>query len=634
MSQKRALGQEKAQKVGPRRQERRGGFKIPKNPLIPFVHQTQGKPLAMKEFAPFSQKGNANLEPAAIGPTNVLDVVQTTRQTNAPASKNEPSWTKSFSDIRIDIENHPTHSPINVHNLLEELVNYDNTEVAHELAHGFTEGFRLGFLGPREPRSSKNLQSIHANEDVAQQKINTEISLGRISGPHEHVPLANFTSSPIGLVPKKDAGKFRLIHHLSWPEGKSINDSIDPEKCTVKYARFDNAVKLVQQAGKQCEMAKSDISSAFRLLPVHPDDYELIGFTFKGQYYFDKAMPMGCSVSCSTWEKFGTFLEWLVRRYSPAGTLLHYIDDFLFVGQKGTTECMTLMDKFHEVCQCLGVPIAPEKTEGPTTELVFLGLKLNSRDQTVTIPKDKLIKLRSSLQTMLGRKKCTLKEIQSLIGSLNFACRAIAPGRAFLRRLIGSIKNLTKPHFRMRVTQDMKADMAMWLEFLENHNGVSLFKDAQWFSNADLELFTDSAASIGLGIYLNGKWAQAKWGNNFTQECSNNNITFLEYFPILVSLHIFRQEMSNKKVIFHCDNAAVVEIINSQTSKCPRVMDLVRPFVLKCLQLNTVVRAKHIQGIHNTIADSISRFDMQQFRALAPEAEAEPIPIPPQLWRL
>lgn len=117
-------------------------------------------------------------------------------------------------------------------------------------------------------------------------------------------------------------------------------------------------------------------------------------------------------------------------------------------------------------------------------------------------------------------------------------------------------------------------------------------------------------------------------------KCKGNNITFLEYFPILAAVHMFEDQLANKKVIFHCDNAAVVEIINCQTSKCPRVMDLVRPFVLKCLQINVLIRAQHIKGVNNTIADALSRFDMQLFRELAPGATPQPLEIPQHLWQL
>ena len=78
---------------------------------------------------------------------------------------------------------------------------------------------------------------------------------------------------------------------------------------------------------------------------------------------------------------------------------------------------------------------------------------------------------------------------------------------------------------------------------------MSVFRDQKWLSNEDLELFTDAAASIGIVIYMNGKWAQAKWGTHFPNETSGNNITFLEYFPILVALHIFGDNTKKEKSI-------------------------------------------------------------------------------------
>jgi hypothetical protein len=129
----------------------------------------------------------------------------------------------------------------------------------------------------------------------------------------------------------------------------------------------------VQQAGHECELAKCDIKSAFRLLTIHPDDYELVGFSFNDKYYFDKAMPMGCSVSCSTWVKFSTFIQWLVQREAQKGLITHFLDDYLFVGKRGSKDCHILLETFHTVCQHMGVLIAHEKMEGPITKLYFWG---------------------------------------------------------------------------------------------------------------------------------------------------------------------------------------------------------------------------------------------------------------------
>ena len=79
-------------------------------------------------------------------------------------------------------------------------------------------------------------------------KIEGEVEKGRVAGPFDNIPFPNLRCSPIGLVPKKNPGEFRLIHHLSWPEGNSVNHHIDPTMASVKYASFDDAIKLIQSA--------------------------------------------------------------------------------------------------------------------------------------------------------------------------------------------------------------------------------------------------------------------------------------------------------------------------------------------------------------------------------------------------
>ena len=87
---------------------------------------------------------------------------------------------------------------------------------------------------------------------------------------------------------------------------------------------------------------------------------------------------------------------------------MHYLDDTLFVGKDGTGDCLSLMDTFHDMCLGLGVPIAPEKTEGPTKSLVFLGLRIDSVAQTVTIPREKLMVIREKIKTVMQMKKVSL----------------------------------------------------------------------------------------------------------------------------------------------------------------------------------------------------------------------------------
>ena len=84
----------------------------------------------------------------------------------------------------------------------------------------------------------------------------------------------------------------------------------------------------------------------------------------------------------------------------------------------------------------MGVPLAADKSVGPVTKLVYLGLEIDSIRQCVSIPPEKLLAIRQKVYEALEASKLTLKELQSLIGSLSFVCRAVTPGRPFLRRLI------------------------------------------------------------------------------------------------------------------------------------------------------------------------------------------------------
>ena len=80
--------------------------------------------------------------------------------------------------------------------------------------------------------------------------------------------------------------------------------------------------------------------------------------------------------------------------------------------------------------------------------------------------------MRQKIDRALSRKKLSLTEMQSITGSLNFACRAVAPGRAFIRRLINRTKGISASHHMIRINKGMRADLKTWEMFLSDFNGV------------------------------------------------------------------------------------------------------------------------------------------------------------------
>ena len=522
------------------------------------------------------------------------------------------------------------NSPIRVEILAQWLKDYPIIADADLLLKGFTFGFRIPYHGSRCGRISKNHHSASTMPDLILRKLEEEIRLGRVAGPFPEPPLQNLTVSPIGLVPKSVPGEFRLIFDLSFPEGNSVNSGIHPDDATVSYTRFDEITRLVRQEGPGSFLIKVDIKSAFRLLPIHPEDFDLLGMCYQGQFFIDKCLPFGLSVSCALFEKFSTFLEWCLNKVTGSEKFIHYLDDFSACSR---TEqgAQVMLDSTLALFAELGVPVAEEKVEGPATCIKFLGLVVDTVKMMVQIPDDKLHDLKNVITHLLQKqgKKITLRELKSLIGKLNFACRAVVPGRAFCRRLIDATCGVRKPYHRIRVTEAMVADLLVWQIFLDKFNGASMIIDLQ--NEHHLDLFTDAAGGTGFGAYFDGHWVAGAWPEPL--QVGPLDITFMELFPIVLSLYLWGHLFSNKKVFFHCDNEAVVTIVNKQSTRSPQSMHLVRHLVSICLSRNIVFKAVHVPGLQNCIADALSRFQFNKFRSLAPQADQDPTLIQPLLWQ-
>lgn len=203
-------------------------------------------------------------------------------------------------------------TPVRWQDMLPWLRIFTDKLKAQLLIEGFRDGFSLPVFSGKGCTLVNNLKSVDQFSDVVYAKILKEIMEGRVAGPFSSPPFSNFRISPLGIVPKKEKNSFRLIHHLSFPMGQSLNNQINNSLSSVTYASFEDALSKLRYLGKGTLMAKADIKLAFRLLPINPACFNSLGFFFNNQFYFDKCLPMGCSLSCFYFESFSSFLEWVV----------------------------------------------------------------------------------------------------------------------------------------------------------------------------------------------------------------------------------------------------------------------------------------------------------------------------------
>ena len=462
-----------------------------------------------------------------------------------------------------------------------------------------------------------------------------EISLGRVAGPYDNPPFPNFQISPIGLVPKKNSDKFRTIFHLSFPKTgtTSINNAISKEDFSLQYVTIDHAIEGIKRFGQGCFLAKTDIESAFRLIPIHPDDYELLGMFWQGKYYYDKVLPFGLRSAPFIFNQLSDAIEWILINECHISFVCHILDDFLVIEPKSEffspeSPCQQSLAAMLFTFNNLNIPIAPSKTQGPLQVLDFMGITLDTLRMDARLPTDKIERLKELFGQFENRRSCTLKQLQSLIGTLNFACKVVPPGRPFLQIMIDLTRNVKKPHHHIKLNTGFFKDLEMWKQFVINWNGANFFLSSTWQVSDCLQLHTDASGALGYGGIFESRWFLVTWQPHQQLGTPGISIAWQELFAIIVACQIWGELLQEKRIIFNCDNEAVVSMINTKRSRAPKAMDLIRRLTLLTMQYNFYIRAQHIPGKRNEIADSLSRFQHQRFTQLAPHADPNPCSIP------
>ena len=158
---------------------------------------------------------------------------------------------------------------------------------------------------------------------------------------------------------------------------------------------------------------------------------------------------------------FQHFCIWVIENKSGSKNIDHYLDYFLFGGEKGTNECKNLMLQFEKMCSEIGIPIANEKTEGPSTIIEYLGLTIDTVNMLIKNPEKKGQDLLKKIKLLSYWKKVKLKELESICGSLAFCAKALTAGSAFSPRLYMATNKASKPHHFIRITTGMRNDLLM-----------------------------------------------------------------------------------------------------------------------------------------------------------------------------
>ena len=195
-----------------------------------------------------------------------------------------------------------------------------------------------------------------------------------------------------------DGSDCRLIFHLSYPKigTTSVNANIPRDRCSVSYPDFGEAIRLCMDEGFSCHISKSDMRSAFRQLGIKIKHWAWLVMKAKcpedkcWYWFVDKCLPFGSAISCAHFQEFSNCIAWIVR-FRTGKDLVNYLDDFLFIALLKLA-CNGQIYEFLKVCKVVNFPVSLEKTFWATTRLTFLGFLIDTVEQIIAIPIEKIAK--------------------------------------------------------------------------------------------------------------------------------------------------------------------------------------------------------------------------------------------------
>ena len=270
-----------------------------------------------------------------------------------------------------------------------------------------------------------------------------EIENGRMAGPYNKIPFdkGRLGLSPLNSHPKRDLHERRVIVDFSWPIGHAVNDGINKDKymdteITLKYPTIDTLAHRVVQLGVGSAVFKKDLKSAFRQLFGDPFDFILMLYKWKGRFFVDLAVAIGMRSAPSCYQRLTdaiTYIHMMMGYW-----LMNYIDDFL--GAEKWDKVWQSYHKLGELFREIGAQEAMDKASPPDTCVVCLGTMFNTLNMTISIVPDRLCELKDLLNAWRFKKNATRKQVESLIGKIQFITNCVRQGRIFVARLLNWLR--------------------------------------------------------------------------------------------------------------------------------------------------------------------------------------------------
>ena len=493
-------------------------------------------------------------------------------------------------------------SGLNIESWKYILKNYDLKILGQYLEYGFPLNLDYNLFQYNE--TVDNHKSALQNPSGVVKYFATEVQKEAMAGPFDIKPFSKTHFSPLMARDKPDGG-VRVIVDLSWPIGRSVNSCIPDNmfeniNFVLKYPSIDMIIQKIRQLGPKALLFKIDLERAFRNLRMDPLDYPVLGLRWGSENYVDLSVPFGMKSGAAACQMTTDVITHALR--SQKIWIINYLDDYLGVATPELAE--SHFSSVKNILADLGLPINYKKLEPPSQSVTCLGILINAKDGIISIPDDKLQNIKSLCSYWSTQVQATRNQLQKLTGKLLYIHRCVKPSRIFLNRILQVLRNTP-----------VKGSRPLPLSF---------YKDLAWF-NAFLDIFNGSVEihtkdSPKFQVFVDASLHQVgAYADNEVYVCdvlqSIKNVTsivHLEAANIVLAVRVWCHKWRNANVTVYCDNMAVVNAFQNNRIRDPWLMACTRTLWYYTAAYNININVRHIYGVHNVYADTLSRWEIYQ----------------------
>ena len=343
-----------------------------------------------------------------------------------------------------------------------------------------------------------------------------------------------------------------------------------------------------------------DFSDAYFHIPIHFTSRKFLRFHFQNQSYQFRALPFG--LSTAPMEFTGVVKEVKLMAQSQGIRIHQYLDDWL-IRAPTKESCHQGTQSLLALCQELGWMVNMQKSElEPQQVFDFVGYQYDLLNGVVRPTQNRWEALQQKITVLLQTRYCRVRTFMSLIGLLTATEKQVPLGRLHMRPIQWHLKKHWRVPESLEKEIPIPRSLHQYLQWWTQEENVLKGQPLHPLRHA-VQIFTD-ASKEGWGAHLGDFTASGTW----SVPESKLHINFLELKAVLLALKRFQHLVQGKVVLIATDNTTVVAYINKEGGmRSGSLCALLWRLLCWCSLNQVVLKARHIPGRLNVIADKLSR---------------------------